>query len=816
MSDVYDSKLIGEPDPQNNLPSQRRDTPALESKQPSQMAADDQFRVLQGWWRADRTHSANWRQWCTNWMKFRAGDQWSVEDKQLLNSQDRPHIVFNRALTVLKAVAGMEINGRHEIQFIPRGTEDTKANELLSAASKWMSDGCDAEDEESQAFEDVGTCGMGWTENRMSYEDDPAGMYVEEKLDPREMYWDRKAKKKNLTDAKRMFRVRRMSYADALLMFPGKTKVELDAVWARGGDDDVTPQKTLEERRIRDPNTTEADMLSDSNEVTIVHAQWVEMEPYWRVADEENGEIHDLTELEYRTMKRYLLLKGMELQFDAVRMTRRRFKQAFLGGLGMLQKAGPPPVEGRFSWTCITGEYDAGTGTWFGLVKIMEDPQRWANKWMSQVLHILNTAAKGGWFAENDAFDDERQGEESLAFTDRITYLAKGALSGDKPKIIPKNSNPDVKGFADLMSFAVSSIKDVTGINLELLGQQDQNQPGVVEAMRKQAGMTVLATMFDSLRRFRKQVGRCRLFFIQTYLSDGRLIRVAGPELAEAVPLVKDKTVGEYDVVIDDAPTSPNQKEANWAVIAPLIGVFKEQLMGNPILLAEILAYSPLPSRLVDLIKQFAMEAKNDPKAQAEQQQMKQLQMRALTATVSKDEGAALKSQADAALSGAKAKLMEIEGLYKMAMADNMLSDNKRAEVEAAMAPILAMAEAQVSQAEAQKKGAETTLLRMQAIRERIAAMDESEAGRSFAENEAAESRGRQAESAAKTLLDMAKAHTERQKGHTERMRSLTEARKSETEGARAEAELASAHREYEGAETDRIKAKQPRAKTNA
>lgn len=788
MSDVYDSRLIGEPDQQNALPTQRKDTPTLEAKQISQMIPEDQFRVLQGWFRSDRTHSANWRQWCTNWMKFRAGDQWAVEDKQLLNSQDRPHIVFNRVLTILKAVAGMEINGRHEIQFIPRGTEDTKVNELLSAASKWMSDGCDAEDEESQAFEDTCTAGMGWTENRMSYEDDASGMYVEEKLDPREMYWDRKAKKKNLSDAKRMFRARRMSYADALLMFPGKTKGEIDAVWARGGEDEAFPQKTLEERRIRDPNTTETDIMDDSNEVTIVHAQWIEQEVYWRVADDETGEIHELSEIEYRTMNRYMRLKGMDLQFESIRLTRRRFKQAFLGGLGMLQAAGPPPVEGRFSWTCITGEFDAGTGTWFGLVKVMEDPQRWANKWLSQVLHILNTTAKGGILAENDAFDDPREAEETYAKQDMITWLAKGAISGDSPKIMPKPGTGSVADFSNLLAFAISSIKDVTGINLELLGQQDQNQPGVVEAMRKQAGMTVLATLFDSLRRFRKQVGRCRLFFIQTYLSDGRLIRVAGPELTEAVPLVKDRTVGEYDVVIDDAPTSPNQKEANWAIIAPMIGVFKDQLMGNPLLLAEILSYSPLPSRLVDLIKQFANEAKNDPQQQQEQQAMKQLTMRSAAAKAARDEGAAAKSQADAVLAQANAQLAAVEGIYKMAMADNMLSDNKRAEVEAAMAPIIAQAEADVSAAEAERKRSASTLDRMKALRERMDMLNGHEAHQHSLSNENAESRGRQAESAASALLDMIAAHRE----------------------------SATALREREGAKTDRIKARQPRATANA
>ncbi len=743
---------------QNRLPTVQ-DAPALETKQPSQMTEGEQFTILKKWFRADRTHSAVWRNEATKWMAFRAGEQWSTEDRQYMNSQQRPAIVFNRVLTILKAVAGMEINGRHEIQFIPRGTEDTKVNELLSAASKWMGDGCDAEDEESQAFENCCTCGLGVTENRMSYEEDSQGAYVEESFDPREFYWDRKSKKKNMTDAKRMWRVRRMAFADARLIFPGKTKLELDAVWARGGAEGEA-NKTLEERRIRDPNTTETDLgYDDQNEVTIVHAQWIEMENYWKVADEEAGEIHEMTDRQYKVLMKLMKEQGVESQLSAVRLTRKKYKQGFIGGLGMLQAAGPPPVEGRFSWTVITGEYDADKGTWFGLVKTMHDPQMWANKWMSQILHILNSTAKGGILAENDAFDDMRQAEESYAMSDQITWLAKGALSSDKPKVMPKPGQGDPAGYKDLLLLAISSIKDV-------LGQQDQNQPGVVENMRKQAGMTVLATLFDSLRRFRKQVGRCRLFFIQTYLSDGRLIRVAGPEYVQAVPLVRDKTTGEYDVIIDDAPTSPNQKEANWAIIAPMIAAFRDVLMKDPVLLAEVLSYSPLPSKLVDTVKQMALKAQNDPAAQQQKQETQELMKRAAIAQIAKDEGAAAKSHSGAALDAAKAEATKFDALYNMAMADNMLTDNERAAMEAQLAPLLAAAEAEATSAEARKKNAEAaqasaeaTLTRMRAIRERLGVAHDDGAH----QNETAESRGRQAESAAKALLDMASAHRERE-----------------------------------------------------
>jgi hypothetical protein len=111
-----------------------------------------------------------------------------------------------------------------------------------------------------------------------------------------------------------------------------------------------------------------------------------------------------------------------------------------------------------------------------------------------------------------------------------ITWMAPGALSGQKPKIMPKPGQGDASAYVNLLQFAISSIKDVTGINLELLGQQDQNQPGILEHMRKQAGMTVLATMFDSLRGFLKIIGRKRLFYLQTRMPDGTADPLVGQQ----------------------------------------------------------------------------------------------------------------------------------------------------------------------------------------------------------------------------------------------------------------------------------------------
>lgn len=600
---------------------------------PSSMDKGALFLRLKGWFRADMTHSAKWRNDAKKDFGFYANEQWSKEDVDYLVSQNRQPITFNRTFAILNSIAGTEINGRQETRFIPRGTEDTKVNEVLTAGSQWMADGCDAEDEQSQGFQDALTCGMGWTEVRLDYEDDPEGRYLEESIDPLEMYWDCKTRKKNLTDSRRLFRVRRVALAEAREMFPGVGDDKLDAGWALTGE--TGDSKTREQKNHKDDNTQD----DYNDDVTIVQAQWWEREKYWLIADPQTNQQAELADQEYQTLKKRAKELGIG-EIPAVEMTRKVYRQAFLGQ-EILGDVGDSPCKTHFSFNCITGYRDRNKGVWFGLIRVMRDPQMWANKWLSQSLHILNATAKGGIIAEKNAFDDQRQAEQSYAKPEGITWAADGAIA--KQKIMPKPGAAFPTGHMQLMEFAVSSIRDVPGVNLELLGMRDANQPGILEAQRKQAAMTVLATLFDSLRRFRKMVGRIRLYFLQEVFSDGRLIRVVGPDGEKAVPMARDKTAGKYDVIVDEAPTSPNQKEANWQIIMTLIPAFKEQIAASPELTIEIAKASPLPSALVDAIAATLSK----PNPQAEKQA--KIAEAGAVAKIKRDEAAATK---DIALAG--------------------------------------------------------------------------------------------------------------------------------------------------------------------
>ena len=158
------------------------ETSADETSQISELGDDQLYVKLRQWFVADSEHSQEWRDDAKKAFGFVAGEQWEKKTTERMENEGRPAITFNRVLPIIKAVSGIEINTRQETVYLPMGTDEGEviANEVLSQTSDWMSAGCDGKHQESRAFQDVLKCGMGWVEERLDYELDPDGKYVEE------------------------------------------------------------------------------------------------------------------------------------------------------------------------------------------------------------------------------------------------------------------------------------------------------------------------------------------------------------------------------------------------------------------------------------------------------------------------------------------------------------------------------------------------------------------------------------------------------------------------------------------------------------
>jgi hypothetical protein len=567
------------------------------------------FNRLKGWFQDDWDHHSDWMDEAKEDFDFVADNQWTDEQKAILEEQGRPASTFNRVQPVVDSICGFEVGNRNEVRYFPRKLGASGLNEMLTNAASWFRDQANADYEESDAFRDAVICGRGVTETRIDYTVSLDGEPRIERVDPLETFPDKDARKPNYGDARRIWRVRKLPLSEATTMFPDAQESDLHASWATGEAQTSPRSSTSHDYRVDSENG-----LNDDDLCTVIECQWYDVEPFVRFIDGATGEEVVVPEVEFAMLMTRLemigpegmMMMGIAPPLSMVNQKKRVYKKAFIGKI-LLEGVKPTAVEGAFTYKFMTGKRDQTQGHFYGVVRTMKDPQRWTNKLFSQIMHILNSSAKGGIMAERGAFEDDREASESWARSDSITWLERGGIQ----KIQPKPTSTLPAGQAEMLQFAMSSMPLVTGVNMEMLGMKDVAQAGVLEYQRRQAGVTILAPLFDSLRRYRVDQGRLMLLFIQAYLADGRLVKIIENEQIQYLPLNRDQALGEYEVIVDEAPNSPNAKDRNFAVIQSLWPMLQPAM--TPQIAAEVVKYSPLPESLASKISEQLLQPQEPP-----------------------------------------------------------------------------------------------------------------------------------------------------------------------------------------------------------
>lgn len=569
----------------------------------------DMFPKLKAWTKGSLDHLGEWRKEAEEAQEFYAGWQWSKDERATFESDGRIAPIFNLTAVNIDAVCGLEVNNRQDVKYLPRTEGDVQVNELLSSAAMWVRDQAQAEDEESNAFRDAAITGLGVTETRK------AGKAISiDRRNPIECFCDKSSSKTNLIDRRYGGRIIMMDTDEAVAFFEDKyLPTEINAKWASLGLNDT--QQNVE---LLDYPTEQMGPVGNESrapkKVCMVEIEW----------------------------------------FDWVG-TEKVYYQAFLGATTILEQN--PLKEWAYNW--ITGKYDAKENRFYGLIRAFKDPQKFINKMVSVGTHILATNAKGGLLVERGVFVDPRTAEKDWSNPQKTIEVSEGALS--QGKIRERLAPPLPTGISQLLEFALNIFNRVTGLNAEILGAADRDQPASLEAQRRQSAVTILATLFDSKRRYHKEQGKTLLQLMKA-LPPETLVKVttdkpiptpppmmqpgmppeqqaqmeqqyiqAQAQQQEAVErevyvkleviqrAFQDDTI-EFDVIVDEAPSSPNQQQE---IIAKLAMLTNQGLQLPPAALAVAIKNIGFPVTVATELSE-AVLGTGDPEKQQLQQQLQQ------------------------------------------------------------------------------------------------------------------------------------------------------------------------------------------------
>jgi hypothetical protein len=609
---------------------------------------------------ASKSGQDDWREGASEAFAFVAGQQWEPEDEAYYEENEKALVTFNRVGPIINAVCGQQICNRQETRFLPRENGDMRAAEVWTQVVGWAREQCDAEDEESDAFRDLVCTGMGWTGTTVSYDEDSSGMIVEQRTDCRRFRWDPASRKKNLADAR---------WVQCDYFFDD------DEIEERWPDAEIEIKPTGPDAGPPQPHdATNAWRYSKDNagkdeiegKYRVIHEIHWRLEDTYQIADQ--GSVTKLTKPDWDKLVSRLKKLGMA-EPKYAKTKSRVYYEAWVCGNTVLEKGKYPHKQ--FEYQAMTGLRDE-EGQWYGLVKPLMDPQRFANKTFTQIIQIINSNAKGGIVVEDSAVTNHGRFEEEWSKSDGVSWVADGAVAGGR--IMPKPPPQIPAELTKLLEYSVGGMREVTGVNVEFLGQTDKVQPGVVEAMRTKAGLVILAPWFDAMRLYMKRQGRLLGEYIYTYISDGRWVRISGlddpQEQAQQAPmgmqppgmpqqqpmgdpmgamggggmmppmggmqpqqqgggmpmvpagpggmayvqLIKQEEVLKYDIVVDEATQSRDSRERYFQALMTVVPMALQAGVPVP---PEVIKFAPLPESLrvkwLDLIKKQQNQPQQPP-----------------------------------------------------------------------------------------------------------------------------------------------------------------------------------------------------------
>lgn len=617
----------------------------------------------------------NWRREADKAADYYDGNQLDAETVQKLKERGQPPLITNFIKPTVDTVLGLEAKTRTD--WIVRPEDDSQAEPDLADAMSIKLKHAEIESRADRACSDAYAAqvktGLGWVE--VSRDTDPFNpAHKVSYVHRREIAWDWRSEKNDLSDARYLVRRRWVDVEHAIAMMPQYAELFSHSVNGWSGFDPMMEQPTnlVQSWEVeRDTKLSTSDWSDQLRRRVCLSEIWYRKWVKGHVMRLANGRVieFDINNVQHQEA----LVAGYGQVREAIFQ---RIRLAWYCGPHYLFDIPSPYPHKSFPYVPFFGYREDLTCVPYGLVRSMISPQDEINARKSKQLWLLNSRRV---ITDSDAVADHAVAMKEVARPDAYIQLNPNRRPTSKFEV--QDGTALVAPQAQALLDAKNEIAEASGIHKAMMGQSSNASSGLAINSLIDQGLTTLGEINDNFTFARRLVGEMLFSLVQEDLaqtpatvklgsgSSERVIhlnqRAQDPETGEII-VVNDVSRLRARIVLDDVKSTPTYRMQVMTQLAEITKSLPPEAQGA---MADLwVEASDLPGKqlVVDRLrtilnlpddspqgKQRAQQAAQEQKQQ--QQTMYQLEVETKTALIKKTLADAENAHATAQMNLAKA-----------------------------------------------------------------------------------------------------------------------------------------------------------------
>ena len=530
------------------------------------------------------------------------GKQWLAGDRLKVERAKRPALEFNQVLPQLELVSGIQRTLHLEYVALPRGVEDKRLSEVVTASLKATSEYVRLPRKSAHVFDDGSICGLGvWKilHNINDAKDVLWGDVTVDRIHPCAFIWDPWASPDNafqdgafMGDAAwvKLEEFKKYNKDFAHLANPGEW---LDNAGKFVGDSTLLGTGDNLRRELWDPETGMIRVLTiwhkvptkihlmvnyDTGQVTEVESEEQGQAKLAQIAtqfgneaasqfgiiqqgestalmDQQSGQMEEYAspEMAQQRLDQVAAVKGMEV-YEKMKIITREARVPHWTELvwGQIIEYGKSPYNDRkYPYVpYVSRMLQDDPESIMGIVRNLWDPQDEYNKRYSNLLAHANSSSHSGWMNKKGQGANSSELERIGSQPGVVVEYAAVAPVQIKPVEMSQ-------GHFNMVQHSQQQILRISGINAEMVGSTTQKTvSGRAIQARQEGGQTILKPRLFNFDEAMLDVTEMLLSRIQQYYPPAKIKRIIG--LAE---LSTGPQAGMFSTFSDPLTGEPLQDE---------------------------------------------------------------------------------------------------------------------------------------------------------------------------------------------------------------------------------------------------------------